>query len=144
VIGSAMRGGGRFGFHGWALLSVCAWLACAAVRAELLDGELSRDELQQRFAALRAASLPVDAPLEWEFVFAGTDARALEALSVRLVKDGYRIVGLRGAAEAAALRVARIEQHTPLTLERRNGELRGAASRYAGVSYEGAEPRTVR
>jgi hypothetical protein len=119
-------------------------VAGTAARAELLAGDLSLDALRRRFAAMRAVSLPVDAPVEWQFAFAGADPRALEALSVSLVSEGYRIVALRSTAEAGSLRVARVEQHTPITLERRNGELRAAASRYPGAAYEGAEPSAPR
>ncbi len=130
----------RIGLHTLAALE--AWLLPIAASAELLDDALTRGELRQRFAVLRAANTKVDAPLEWQFVFSGNDPRRLEALSVRLVNDGYRIVSLAAAQAQSAgrLRVARVEQHTPTSLERRNRELRAIASEYSGAAYEGVEP----
>jgi regulator of ribonuclease activity B len=126
-----------------ALLTVlAACLPAGASCADLLESSLTRGELEDRLTELRAAkTLNVDSPLEWQFVFLGRDSRGLEALSVRLVNDGYRIVSLHAAQQGAMrLRVARIEQHTPATLERRNRELGEIASGYNGTEYVGVEP----
>lgn len=129
----------------WLAALAAAGVASGAVAAPL-DPTLTREELQQRFGEWRAAGLlNLDAPLEWSYVFASGDARALEALSLRLVEDGYRIATLHSAPTASsALRVERAELHTPLSLARRNVELAGLARRYAGVVYQGAEPKPVR
>jgi hypothetical protein len=122
--------------------------ACCALgsAAEPLDASLSRSELQQRFDEWRAAgSVRIDARLEWAYLFASGDARALEALSLRLVADGYRIAALHSApASSSELSVTRVEQHTPTSLARRNGELAALAQRYPGASYVGAEPKPGR
>ena len=125
-----------------AILVACALAAVA--HAELLDASLTRADLRQRFSALRAAGTTVDAQLDWQFVFSGADPRALEALSVKLVSAGYRIVSLHSAERDDGLRVARVELHTPATLERRSRELRELARGHSGAAYEGAEPLPVR
>lgn len=126
-----------------ALVAACFALGSAA---EPLDASLSRNELQQRFNAWRAAgAVRIDVPLEWSYVFASSDARALEALSLRLVQDGYRIAALHSAPTSSSeLRVTRVEQHTPTSLARRNGELAALARRYSGIAYVSAEPKPAR
>lgn len=126
-----------------ALAAACFALGSAA---EPLGASLSRNELQQRFNEWRTTgSVRIDAPLEWSYLFSSGDARALESLSLRLVEDGYRIAALHSAPTSSSeLRVARVEQHTPTSLARRNGELAALARRYSDVAYVGAEPQPVR
>ena len=76
------------------------------------------------------------APKRWLYSFATSDGRALEALSVALVRDGYEIVTLEDRA-MPTLTVARDELHSPSTLLERNAEL-GKRARTHGARYVGA------
>jgi Regulator of ribonuclease activity B len=102
----------------------------------------SRGELTRWLKELRASGrVDVDAPLEWHYAFTARDGRPLEALSVALVGEGYRIVALESSQGRATLRVSKLELHTPATLERRNAQLAGLA-RSQGADYVGpATPR---
>jgi Regulator of ribonuclease activity B len=123
------------------LLAILLAAYVGGVSAERLPATLTREQLQQRFTELRASyALDVDGPLRWEFVFAGPDTRAVEALSIRLVADGYRIVTLRADPAAdSVLRVARLEQLTPASLAVRNTELTRLAAEHGVRSYHGVE-----
>jgi hypothetical protein len=83
----------------------------------------------------------VDAPLDWQYSFSDADGRKLEALSLQLVRDGYRILALQPSAVAGTLqlRVARVELHTPATLERRNSDLQVLARTHGVSSYDGVD-----
>jgi len=125
-------------------LSVAALVACGA--ATLAAGEpfgarATRTQLEARFADLRASrALPIDKPLSWHYRFSATDGRRLEALSLLLVERGYRIERLAPSARGGLeLSVARVELHTPASLERRNAELRGLAADAGVGSYDGAD-----
>jgi hypothetical protein len=124
------------------IAAVCGAAAASIVVAgERFDARATRTQLERRFADLRASrALPVDKPLLWHYRFTAADGRRLEALAVRLVERGYRIESLRsGAAGTSGLSVARIEQHSAASLERRNAELRGLAADFGVGSYDGAD-----
>jgi hypothetical protein len=129
------------------------WLAAAAAlaaalgaggahAAEHFGAAPTRAQLEQRFAELRVAkSLRVDRRLRWEYRFTSPDVRALEALSLLLVADDYRIATLlppRAGEPAAVLRMVRVEQHTPASLEQRSAELRRRAAAQ-GAAYDGVD-----
>lgn len=133
------RRGARF-----AAAIVAGGLLAGSAQAELLDASLTRAQLREHFTTLRTAGTRIDAPLEWQFVFTGADSHALEALSVKLVSAGYRIVSLHPGERGSALRVARTELLTPATLERRQRELREITRGHVGTVYEGAEPLAAR
>lgn len=95
----------------------------------------SRKQIERWFESLRAAH-DMAAPQRWEYSFVAADGRALEALSLALVRDGYRIRTLEASA-GPALRVTKTELHSPLTLAQRNQALQQTArehhARYVGV-----------
>ena len=127
----------------WLVLIVAGvcWAAGVA-RAEHFDSAPTRAQLQERFAELRAAkTLRVDTRLRWEYRFSSPDVLALEALSLLLVADDYKIATLlppHEGAPAATLRVVRVEQHTPDSLEQRSAELRRRAT-VQGATYDGVD-----
>lgn len=119
---------------------VCLFTGPSAGAAPPPPGpEATRTELRHWFAQLRdGGAIDVRAPLAWEYTFSAVDGRKLEALAPTLVASGYRIVSLQSTATGLAqLRVAKVELHTPLTLERRNAELRVLAGAEGAVSYGG-------
>ena len=90
----------------------------------------SRAEIERWFGTLRAqSSLDVTAPQRWVYSFVAADGRALEALSVALVRDGYQIVMLEGRS-TPTLRMSKTELHSPLALARRNQVLQQIARKY--------------
>ncbi|HET7131122.1 MAG TPA: hypothetical protein VFJ95_02690 [Gammaproteobacteria bacterium] len=119
-----------------------AFGAGAARAAEHFDSAPTRAQLEQRFAELRAAkTLHVDRRLRWEYRFTSPDMRALESFSLLLVADDYKIATLlppRAGEPAAVLRVVRVEQLTPASLEQRSAELRRRATAQ-GVTYDGVD-----
>jgi len=120
---------------GLALAAALAWGAPPGAPAA------TRAELERWFVELRAdRALAVDAPLRWVYSFTAMDGRSLEALSLALVAEGYAIARLGRAAHdaAAVLDVARLELHTPLTLERRQRGLNALAERH-GARYAGVD-----
>jgi hypothetical protein len=122
------------------LLAVAVWLfALQTAGAAPLGPEPTRAEVRHWFGELRAGgAVDIGAPLAWEYAFAAADGRKLEALSQMLVASGYRIVTLQSAPTGLSqLRVAKVELHTPTTLERRSAELRALARTQGGVSYGG-------
>jgi hypothetical protein len=123
-----------------ARLLLAVWLLALQTAGAAPPGpEPTRAELRQWFGELRAGgAVDIGAPLAWEYVFAAADGRKLEALSQTLVASGYRIVTLQSAPTGLSqLRVAKVELHTPATLERRSAELRALARAEGGVSYGG-------
>lgn len=120
---------------------LAASAASIVVAGEPFDAHATRAQLERRFADLRAShALPVDKPLLWHYRFTAADGRRLEALSLRLVERGYRIESLApGAGGTTELSVARVEQHTAASLERRTAELRGLAADFGVGSYDGAD-----
>jgi 7-keto-8-aminopelargonate synthetase-like enzyme len=123
-------------------LAAAAALVAAIAHAEHFDAALTRLQLEQRFAELRAKkTLRLDKPVRWEYSFSSADGRALEALSTTLVAESYKIVSLRpprGGESASTLHVMRVEQHTPQSLEQRSEELKRRAAEQ-GVSYDGVD-----
>jgi hypothetical protein len=123
-----------------ALVLLSALLAGGAVAAP--PPHASRGELARWLGELRTAGTAVGAPLAWQYSFRALDGRPLERLSLALVEGGYEIVSLGTADGFAELHVARLELHTPRTLEQRNGELLALARTY-GARYVGlASPRS--
>ena len=125
-----------------AALALAATGVAAVASAEHFDSTATRAQLQDRFAELRAAkSLRVDSRLRWEYRFSSRDLLALEALSLVLVADDYRIATLlppHAGETAATLRVVRVEQHTPQSLEQRSEELQRRAT-LQGATYDGVD-----
>ncbi|HEX5049312.1 MAG TPA: ribonuclease E inhibitor RraB [Gammaproteobacteria bacterium] len=123
-------------------LAAAAIFVAGVANAEHFDAGLTRLQLEQRFAELRAKkTLRVDKPLRWEYSFSSADGQALEALSVMLVAEDYKIVSLRpprGGEAASTLHVMRVEQHTPQSLEQRSAELKQRAADQ-GVTYDGVD-----
>ena len=95
----------------------------------------SRAEILWWFDSVPNSHVVMAAPHTWQYSFVASDGRALEALSVALVRDGYEIVMLEGGATPTLL-MARVELHSPLTLWQRNQELRQTARRH-GAGYAG-------
>jgi len=122
---------------------VLAWSTSAL--AQRFAASISRAQIEIEFERMRAAhELRIDGPLAWTFTFSGADSAALEALSLRLVRDGYAIVSLHSDAGRTVLRVGRTELHTPASLERRGHELSALARGLGVPSYEGADVGPVR
>jgi hypothetical protein len=118
---------------------VCALIAGVLLASVAAGGSAtaSRAEIERWFVTLHAErSIDLAVPQRWEYSFAAADGRALEALSVALVRDGYQIVAL-AARDAPTLRMAKAEVHSPLTLAQRNQALQQTAhkfhARYIGV-----------
>ena len=85
------------------------------------DSTLSSAQIEAEFQRLRAAhEHKVDTALPWVFAFSGPDSAKVEALSLRLVRDGFRIVSLRTEDDVTTLRVTRTELLTPAALDRRS------------------------
>jgi hypothetical protein len=123
---------------------VLAALLCAAAVATAAAAPRGpgtpRSELRRWLAELHdARAVDVTAPADWRYIFADADGRKLEALSLRLVRDGYRVVSLRSEADRAELQVAKVELHTPATLERRNSALLALAREFGVRSYDGVD-----
>ena len=123
----------RFCSSGISLALVGIFLAAAAAAAPI-SPSASRAEIRRWFAA---ANVDAAAAQRWAYSFGAADGRALEALSVALVRDGYEIVTLAGGA-APTLLMAKAELHSPATLAERSQSLRRMASRY-GARYDGCE-----
>jgi hypothetical protein len=126
------------------LFATCAaaLLALAApwAHAERFDATLSEPQIELKFKRLRGAhELKLDSALLWTYEFSGPDSAKLEALSLRLVRDGFRIASLQTADGRTVLRVARVEHHTPPSLERRARELAKLAALAGVPSYDGAD-----
>jgi hypothetical protein len=98
----------------------------------------SRAEIERWFRTAPNSSVVNAAPRAWQYSFAAADGRALETLSVALVRDGYEIVALEGGRTPTLL-VAKVELHSPSTLLQRSKELQHLARRY-GARYTGAGP----
>jgi hypothetical protein len=114
-----------------------AWLAALPPLTAVSAGDAgaTRAEIERWFGTLRSAH-DMAAPQRWEYSFVAADGRALEALSLALVRDGYEIRSLDAKA-GPALRVTKTELHSPLTLAQRNQALQQTArqhhARYVGV-----------
>lgn len=119
------------------LLASIGWLL-AGVAGAAPPPHASRAELASWLQELRASGNATGAALPWQYSFRALEGRALEPLSVALVEAGYRIVFLGAVEGFAELRVARLELHTPRTLEQRNGELASLARAY-GARYVGLD-----
>jgi hypothetical protein len=113
-------------FLAWAALATAAPHGVAASRADL-------QRWLTELAATGAAD--VSAPLPWEYVFSDVDGRKLEALSIALVRDGYRIASLHGTE----LRVVKVELHSATSLARRNRELDAMAHARGVAVYGGVD-----
>jgi hypothetical protein len=119
-----------------AVLALCA----GAVLAERFDAELSGPQIELKFKRIRDAhEIKIDGPVPWVFAFSGPDSAKVEALSLRLVRDGFHIVSLQSADGVTALRVTRTELLSPAALERRARELAKLAQLAGVPSYDGAE-----
>ncbi len=128
-------------------LAVAAALLSAAppALAAHFDAALSSAQIEAEFQRLRAShELKVDTALPWVFAFSGPDSAKVEALSLRLVRDGFRIVSLRTEDDVTTLRVTRTELLTPAALDRRSRELAKLAAASGVSSYDGAEVSALR
>jgi hypothetical protein len=122
-------------------------MACAAAatiganaRAEHFDAALSTPQIELKFKRIRDAhEIQIDRALPWVYAFSGPEPAKLEALSLRLVRDGFHIVSLQTAEGVTTLRVARTEHLTPAALERRSRELAKLAAISGVRSYDGAD-----
>jgi hypothetical protein len=115
-------------------------LASPAALAEHFDSTLSSPQIELKFRRIRDAhELKIDGALPWVYAFSGPDSAKVEALSLRLVRDGFRIVSLQSAGGVTVLRVERSELHNPATLEHRNRELAKLARLLGVPSYDGAD-----
>jgi Regulator of ribonuclease activity B len=125
------------------LLAAAVWLfslPLAGAAPTPPGPEPTRAELRHWFGELRAGgAIEPGAPLDWDYSFSAEDGRKLEVLAQTLVAAGYRIVTLQSTPTGLSLlRVAKVELHTPTTLERRSAELRALArAAQGGVSYAG-------
>jgi hypothetical protein len=117
-----------------------AWAALAAAAPH--GATLSRADLQRWLGELEASGAThIARPQPWEYVFSDGDGRKLEALSIVLVREGYRIAALRGAERGGRgeLRVVRVELHNATSLARRNRELEALARARGVDSYDGVD-----
>jgi hypothetical protein len=122
-----------------ALAALALGTATAAL-AEHFDSALSEPQLELKFKRMREArEIDLTRPQPWVYTFSGPDSAKVEALSVRLVHDGFRIVSLHNLDGAAVLKVERREVHNPGTLERRNRELAKLAALVGVPRYDGAD-----
>ncbi len=131
----------------WMLGIACAALigGAADARAEHFDAALSGPQIELKFKRIRdARELKIDRALPWVYAFSGPESAKLEALSLRLVRDGFRIVSLQTEEGVTTLRVARTEHLTPGSLEHRSRELAKLASISGVRSYDGADVGTER
>lgn len=127
--------------------AIAAALLCAAhaALAAHFSSTLSGAQIELEFQRLRAAhELKIDTALPWVFAFSGPDSAKVEALSLRLVRDGFRIVSLQTADGVTTLRVTRTELLTPAALERRNRELAKLAATAGVPFYDGADVSALR
>jgi hypothetical protein len=123
-----------------AIASAAAAIHVADARAEHFDATLSTPQIELKFKRIRAAhELEIDRPLPWIYAFSGAEPAKLEALSLRLVRDGFHIESLQTAEGVTTLRVARTEHLTPAALERRSRELAKLAAISGVRSYDGAD-----
>ena len=102
----------------------------AASAADPIAATASRADIERWFAAARQQQLDWATPKRWAYSFSASDGRSLEALSLVLVRDGYRIVRLAGGPKSALL-MDKVEPHSPRTLVQRNQWLRDKARRSA-------------
>ncbi len=117
----------------------CALLATVAAAAAVpISATASRADIERWFAAAQRDRLDLVTPKRWAYSFAASDGRAIEALSLALVHEGYQIVRLESGATSTLL-VAKVEPHSPRTLLRRNQSLREQARGY-GARYEACYP----
>jgi hypothetical protein len=121
-------------------ITVCVVLAGAllgaAVAAAAVSPTASRAELERWFRSRPNSQVVMAVPRDWQYSFAAADGRALEALSVALVRDGYVIVALEDGRRPTLL-MGKLELHSPSTLLQRNKELQQMARRH-GARYVGA------
>lgn len=107
--------------------------AAVAAAAPPVSPTASRAELERWFRSRPNSRVVMAEPRDWQYSFAAADGRALEALSVALVRDGYAIVALEGGRTPTLL-MGKVELHSPLTLLQRNKELQQMARRH-GARY---------
>jgi hypothetical protein len=128
-----------------ALVSVAAPAGAQPAPTAHFDAALSAPQIELKFARLRdARELDVGRPAEWVYSFSDPDSAKVEALSLRLVRDGFHIVSLQAAEGVTTLRVARTELLTPGALARRNRELAKLAAVSGVRSYDGADVGVAR
>ncbi len=121
-----------------ALLAAAALVAATPAAAAPFAPTLTRPQLESWFRDLRTTrGLNPTAPLDWRYDFSDAETRRLEALSVRLVADGFRIIALAPAGSGAVLRVAKQELLTPALLARRCAELTKLARDFGVRSFDG-------
>jgi hypothetical protein len=123
-----------------AMLALWSLFATVATIAAPQGPTATVAELQEWFAELRSHA-DVAVPLPWEYSFSDADSHRLEALSLALVEQGYRILALQRSAPGASARlsVAKLELHSPMTLQRRNRELLALARRHGVAVYDGVD-----
>jgi hypothetical protein len=127
--------------------AVAVALLCGAptVHAAHFDSALSGAQIELEYQRLRAShEIKIDTALPWVFSFSGPDSAKVEALSLRLVRDGFRIVSLQTADGVTTLRVTRTELLTSAALDRRNHELSKLAATAGVPSYDGADVSALR
>ena len=127
--------------------AVAVALLCGAptVHAAHFDSALSGAQIELEYQRLRAShEIKIDTALPWVFSFSGPDSAKVEALSLRLVRDGFRIVSLQTADGVTTLRVTRTELLTSAALDRRNHELAKLAATAGVPSYDGADVSALR
>ena len=115
-------------------------LGASAAHAEHFASTLSGPQIELKFKRLRDAhELAIDQRLPWVYAFSGPDSKKVEALSLRLVRDGFRIVSLQSENGVTSLRVERTEMHNAASLEHRGRELAKLAGLVGVPSYDGAD-----
>jgi len=120
------------------LLGVSLGVSIAAA-APPVAPTASRAEIERWFRSLPNSSVINAVPRAWQYSFTAANGRALETLSVALVRDGYEIVALE-EGRVPTLLMAKIELHSPSTLVQRAKDLQRAAggygARYTGVGFK--------
>ena len=99
-------------------------------------------QLEAMFANMRAKTKwNVDGPLLWGYFFIDPSEEKLKNAAGELSASGYRVVSVQRveAKNLYRLHIERIEAHTPVTLNERNGEFYAFAEKHAIASYDGMD-----
>jgi hypothetical protein len=104
---------------------------------------IPKSELIEMFESIaQQTDWDMNEEMLWCYFFSDDDPEKLEACSDRLIEDGYHFVDLSEGDESDdpwTLQVAKIEVHTPDTLDLRNQQLEAIAKEMGLSAYEGMD-----